>query len=93
MNRPKLREISFIFLPGYADIREYKSVDRRSGIVDGEAICRADIFFFNCLQGDMVREKCNDCESGTLNRFYDRQVKRRVARQEHVAGNHKRLVN
>lgn len=50
-------------------------------------------FFFNCLQGDMVREKCNDCESGTLNRFYDRQVKRRVARQEHVAGNHKRLVN
>ena len=95
LERSRVAKISFIFVPGHAGVQGNERADELAGtatVEGGPAMDQADIL--NALRdARLSQEPSDDCESTTMVRLREQQVKRGVAKQEHYAGSQRRLIN
>ena len=95
LKRSRLAKISFIFVPGHAGVQGNERADKLAGeatVEGGRAMDQADIL--NALREvRLLQEPSDDCESTTMARLREQQIKRGVAKQEHYAGSQRRLIN
>ena len=82
-------------MPGHAGVQGNERADKLAGeatVEGGRAMDQSDIL--NALREvRLLQEPSDDCESTTMARLREQQIKKGVAKQEHYAGSQRRLIN